>query len=132
MLQLEYVYPIGPTNKKYFSIYSPVDQVMPVWTEEELNSILSNYGGTAYYSANFDTFFGKHELSAFCKEVIIVHKPHDATHFARIFENGISYLRGHPEVKGAFEVYNPYFGKWMPIWMAIGWMGKVDITALPN
>lgn len=131
MSQIEYVYLITPENKGAFPIFCPPDLVMPVWDEQQVNSILLGYGGSAYYCPVNDTFYGKDELKYLSKDVIVVKKPVSATHYMNIFKNGISFMRPYPGVDGAFEVFNPYFGQWMPFWMAAGWTAKPEAKEIP-
>ena len=131
MLQIEYVYYINQENKKHFPIFCLPNQVMPIWSEQEVDAILLNYGGSAYYCPTYDSFYAEHELKYLSKEVIVVSKPHNATHYGHFFDDGISYLRQRLGSNKIFEVYNPYFGRWMPLWMVGGFKFKGDILEMP-
>ena len=120
MPQIEYVYPINQENKEYFPIFTLPNQIMPVWTEQQVDEILLNYGGSAYYCPSNDTFYGEDEFKSLCKEVIVVSRPTEATHYANFFDTGISYLRPHSKFSRTYEVYKPYFGRWIPLWMGGG------------
>ena len=123
-MNVMYVYPVHTVNRPYFFMLVPEYMAMTTHKDMDIQDMITEHAGMAYYHPEYDMFYSKQELLDMHVEVVFMEQPLRATHYAHVFKHGLVYLRN----TGMYwEFYNSYFQRWM-----VYWNKRIKPTLLPH